>query len=92
MLVVFSVYRGGSRQASACALRDRSTTRRQHKGYHSLQEAKSTFLSFGFAEEALDECLKLVPQLGKGERVKFPPLDVPHHDLVAAGFGEFGWT
>jgi len=55
--------------------------------YRSLQKAKSTLLSFGFAEEVLDGCLKLVPQLGEGERLKFRPLDMPRHDLMAAGFG-----
>jgi hypothetical protein len=42
--------------------------------------------SFGLAEEVLNECLKLLPQLGTGERLKFPPIEIPHHDLVAKGF------
>ncbi len=43
-------------------------------------------LNFGIAEKALDEVLKLLPQLGNGERLKLTPVDVPHHDLVAEGF------
>jgi hypothetical protein len=54
--------------------------------YNSVNEVRDALLSFGFAEEVLNECLKLLPQLGTGERLKFPPLDVPHHDLVAEGF------
>jgi len=47
---------------------------------------KATLLNFGIAEQILDESLKLLPQLGTGERLNFPPVDVPHHDLVAEGF------
>ena len=43
-------------------------------------------LNFGIAEKALDEVLKLLPQLENGERLKLTPVDVPHHDLVAEGF------
>jgi hypothetical protein len=61
--------------------------RMQHKPT-VLYKKRNPHLSFGFAEEVLDECLKLVPRLEERERLKFPPLDVPRHDLVAAGFGE----
>ena len=54
--------------------------------YQSLEQVKATLLNFGIAEKALDEALKLLPQLGTGERLNFPPVDVPHHDLVAEGF------
>ena len=52
----------------------------------SFEQVKATLLNFGIAEKALDEALKLLPQLGTGERLNFPPVDVPHHDLVAEGF------
>ena len=54
--------------------------------YRSLEQVKATLLNFGIAEKVLDEALKLLPQLGAGERLNFPPVDVPHHDLVAEGF------
>jgi len=47
---------------------------------------KATLLNFGIAEQIVDESLKLLPQLGTGERLNFPPVHVPHHDLVAEGF------
>ena len=50
------------------------------------EQVKATLLNFGIAEKALDEVLKLLPQLGNGERLKLTPVDVPHHDLVAEGF------
>jgi hypothetical protein len=54
--------------------------------YQSLDQVKATLLNFGITEEALDESFKLLPQLGRGERLNFPPVDVPHHHLVAEGF------
>ena len=54
--------------------------------YRSLEQVKATLLNFGIAEQILDESFKLLPQLGTGERLNFPPVDVPHHDLVAEGF------
>ena len=54
--------------------------------YNSVNEGREGLLSFGIAEEVLNEYLKLLPQLGTGEHLKFPPADVPHHDLVAEGF------
>ena len=54
--------------------------------YQSFEQVRATLLKFGIAEKALDEVLKLLPQLGNGERLKLTPVDVPHHDLVAEGF------
>src|SRR5436190_17803762 len=53
--------------------------------YQSFEQVKATLLNFGIADKILDESLKLLPQLGTGERLNFPPVDVPHHDLVAEG-------
>ena len=86
MLVIFSVYRLAHEGVGVCVERPQHHANAT-KTYRSLQKAKSALLGFGIAEEVLDECLKLVPQLGEGERLKFPPLDVPRHDLMAAGFG-----
>ncbi len=54
--------------------------------YRSSEQVRATLLTFGIVEKALDEVLKLLPQLGTGERLNFPPVHVPHHDLVAEGF------
>jgi len=56
------------------------------RNYQSLGQVRATLLNLGIVEKALDEALKLLPQLGTGERLKFPPVNVPHHDLVAEGF------
>src|SRR5213592_782982 len=54
--------------------------------YQSFEQVKATLLNFGIAENTLDEAFKLLPQLGTGEHLHFPPVHVPHHDLVAQGF------
>ena len=54
--------------------------------YQSFEQVKATLLNFGIAENTLDEAFKLLPQLGTGEHLNFPPVHVPHHDLVAEGF------
>jgi hypothetical protein len=53
--------------------------------YQSLDQVRVTLLNFGIAENTLDETLKLLPQLGTGERLNFTPVGVSHHDLVACG-------
>src|SRR5437762_10809777 len=42
--------------------------------YHSSEQVRTTLLKFGIVEKALDEVLKLLPQLGTGERLNFPPV------------------
>src|SRR5947199_9373302 len=54
--------------------------------YRSSEQVGATLLKFGIAEKALDEVLKLLPQLGTGERLKLTPIDVTHHDLDVEGF------
>jgi hypothetical protein len=54
--------------------------------YQSLEQVKATLLNFGITEKAFDESFKLLPQLKTGERLNLPPVDVPHHHLVAEGF------
>ena len=35
--------------------------------YHSFEQVKATLLKFGIVKKALDEVLKLLPQLGNGD-------------------------
>ncbi len=85
MIVIISVAHLSGGTLEVCVQRP------QHQAnafriYQSLDQVKAALLNFGIAEKALDEGLKLLPQLGTGERLNFPPVDVPHHDLVAEGF------
>jgi hypothetical protein len=43
--------------------------------YHSTGQVKATLLNFGITEKALDESFKILPQLGAGERLNFPPVE-----------------
>jgi hypothetical protein len=68
-----------------------SVERPQHtakatRTYNSVNEAKNALLNLGIAEDVLNASLELLPKLGTGQPLKFPPLNVPHHDLVAEGF------
>jgi len=68
-----------------------SVQRPQHdahasRTYQSVEQAKTTLLNLGILEADLEETLKLLPQLGPSERLKFSPINVAHHDLVAEGF------
>jgi hypothetical protein len=68
-----------------------SVQRPQHdahasRTYPSLEEVRTALLDFGITKQVLAEYLKLLPQLGSGQPLRFPPVDVPHHDLVAEGF------
>ena len=54
--------------------------------YHSLEQTNGVLLNFGIAQQVLDECLELLPQVEAGKHLTFPPIEVPHHELAAEGF------
>jgi hypothetical protein len=66
MIVIFSV---ANMSSGAFEI---SVQRPQHNAnasriYQSLEQTKAVLLNFGIAQEALDECLKLLPQVEAGK-------------------------
>jgi len=62
------------------------------RNYPSAKEVRAVLSGFGISEEKIDTHLKLLAQMGVGEQLKFPPLDVPQHELRrkhfdCSGFG-----
>jgi hypothetical protein len=54
--------------------------------YLFVHDVRGTLSDFGISDGVIDSHLKLLAQMGASEQLKFPPMDVPQHELRSKGF------
>ena len=85
MLVIVSVSRLDNDRIEIGVARPQHDSNPTHN-YPSEKEARAVLSDFGISEELIASHLKLLAQMGTGEELKFPPMDVPKHELRSKGF------
>jgi hypothetical protein len=85
MLVIVSLSRfDGNRVAIHVARPQHDSNAKQE--YHSEHDVRAVLSDFGISEEEIASHLKLLAQAGTNQSLKFPPMNVPQHDLLSNGF------
>jgi hypothetical protein len=85
MLIIVSVCRlDNDRIEIGIARPQHDANPTQH--YPSEEEVREVLSDFGISEETLASHLKLLAQIGTGEQLRFPPMDVPQNQLLSRGF------
>ena len=56
------------------------------RNYPRENEVRAVLSDFGISEEIMASHLKLLAQMGAGEQLRFPPMDVPLNELLSRGF------
>ena len=85
MLVIVSVRRLDNDQLEIGVARPQHDSNPTHN-YSSEKEARAVLSDFGISDEIMPSHLTLLAQMGTGEQLKFPPMDVPQHELRSKGF------
>ena len=85
MLVIVSVSRLDNDRIEIGVARPQHDSNPTHD-YPSETEVRAVLSVFGIGEETIATHLKLLAQMGSNEKLKFPPMDVPQHELLSKGF------
>jgi hypothetical protein len=85
MLVIVSVSRLDNDRIEIGVARPQHDSNPTHD-YPSETQVRAVLSVFGISEEVIESHLKLLGQMGTGERLKFPPMDVPRNELLSRGF------
>jgi len=85
MLVIISVRRLDNDRIEIGVARPQHHSNPTHD-YASEKEVRGVLSDFGISEELIASHLKLLARMNTGERLKFPPMDVPRNELLSKGF------
>ncbi len=85
MLVIVSVSRLENDRIEIGVARPQHDSNPTHN-YPSEKEVRAILSDFGISEDLIASHLKLLAQIGTGEQLKFPPMDVPQNQLLSRGF------
>jgi plasmid stability protein len=85
MLVIVSLRRLDNDRVEVGVARPQHDSNPAHN-YASEKEVRAVLSDFGISEESIASHLKLLAQMGTGEQLKFPPMDVPQNDLLSRKF------
>jgi hypothetical protein len=85
MLVIVSVRRLDNDRIEIGVERPQHDSNPTHN-YPSEKEVRAILSDFGISEDLIASHLKLLGQMGTGEQLKFPPMDVPQNQLLSRGF------
>jgi hypothetical protein len=85
MLVIVSVSRLDNDRIQIEVARPQHDANPTHD-YPSEKEVRDVLVDLGISEELIASHLKLLAKMGASEQLKFPPMDVPQHELLSKGF------
>ena len=85
MLVIVSLRRLDNDRIQIGVARPQHDSNPTHN-YPSEKEIRAVLAAFGIGEDLIASHLKLLPQMGVGEQLKFPPMDVMQNELLCRGF------